>query len=62
MPMKLLNIDGLKANGTTIIVTDRVYVSNDNSAELIGKLREFDLANATPLMCYDFLRSLKSDL
>jgi len=59
---KLLQIDGLKASGATIVVAERVYVGSVESSELIDKIREFDLANATPLMCYDFLRKLKEDL
>lgn len=59
---KILTIDGLKASGATIVVAERAYVGSVESSELIDKIREFDLANATPLMCYDFVRKLKEEL
>ena len=60
--MKLLKIDGLKTSGTTVIAAEKVFIEAAESNELIDKIREFDLANASPLMCYDFLRKIKESL
>ena len=60
--MKVLKIDGLKTSGTTVIAAEKVFIGAAESNELIDKIREFDLANSSPLMCYDFLRTLKEEL
>jgi len=58
---KILTIDGLKNDSTTIITAEKVYIGSQES-EIIKRLRDFDLSNATPLMCYDFVRKLKEEL